>query len=459
MTGYGIALDRPDFGRIGSLEEGLDLLATLKGGDGWLLGVGVPVALWGPERLKASVLDRIFPDRPVLLKSQDMHSVWVNSRVLQLAGITRDTPDPQGGRIGRDLGGNPDGLLFESATDLVQAIVPEPGPAELRAALDAAARELAAMGVTSVHHMAAEPASQWQALASRASEADYPLRVWACIPQEDLEAAQAVGLATGQGGSGFQIGGAKFFIDGALGSGTAWFIEPYSGSSDHGVTMLDPGVFRERIAKAVEAGLVPVIHAIGDAAVRETIDALEACAAAWQARGMRPRLEHAQHITKQDVARMARLGIIASMQPIHLTFDALVAERQLGSARLGQAYVFRQFLEAGVPLAFGSDTPVAPPGVFEGLAAATSRVARDGRAFQPQEATTMAEALHAYTAGAAWAIGREDVSGRLAPGFEADLVVLNRHPAGRLEDIRVLRTVKGGRITFDAGVLSGGNDE
>ncbi len=455
LTGYGLALSRPDLSNASSLAAGLEQLRRAGEGTGWLIGAGVPVSRWGPENLTASVLDRLWPDRPVLLKSQDRHSAWLNSRALELAGITASTPDPQGGRISRDADGNPSGLLFEAATDLAEAHVPEPDAATLRSALADAATALARMGVTTVHHMAAEPASYWRALADAASRSDYALRVWACLPQEEIEAAAAIGIATGQGGSNFQVGGAKFFTDGALGSGTAWFSEPYEGSSETGVAMLDPEVFRERVALAVRSRLVPVVHAIGDAAVHDTIDALEACAPEWQALGMRPRIEHAQHISREDVLRMARLGIIASVQPIHLTFDALHAERLLGRARLAQMYVFRQFLDSGVSLAFGSDTPVAPPGVLKGLVAATTRLAQDGSVFGADEAVTVPEAIYAYTRAAARAIGREHRSGKLDVGYDADLVVLSQHPQDGLEQTTVLQTVKSGRVTHDARVLKG----
>lgn len=451
LTGYGLELERLDISGAGSTAEALELIRTAAG-DGWLRGAGFSAASWGADSLTAAALDELWPDRPVFLRSRDYHAAWLNSRALELLGINSDSPDPAGGRIARTADGRPSGLLFEAAATQALARLPEPSRAELITALDAAAQQMASMGVTTVHHMAFEPASQWRALADRASSGDYPLRVWSCLPQEDLEAAAAIGLATGQGGSNFMIGGAKFFSDGALGSATAWMLEPYEGTADTGVAMLSSELLHERIALAAGLGLVPVIHAIGDAAVHETLNALEASRDSWQPQGLRPRIEHVQHITRDDVTRMARLGVIASMQPIHLTFDAVHAPRLLGE-RIGQAFAFRQLLSAGTVLAFGSDAPVAPPGVISGLRAASDRRGQDGSEFVISERTTVEEALRAYTRGAAQAISAEGRSGSLERGFDADLVVLSEDPLTHLDSTEVLRTIKGGRITYDSGAL------
>lgn len=451
LSGYGLELERIDLSSAAGTREALTMLGSATG-DGWLRGAGFSAASWGADTLTAAALDEVVPDRPVFIRSRDFHSAWLNSRALELLGITAVTPDPEGGRIARDASGNPTGLLLEAAASEALGRMPPATRAELMAALDAAAGQMASMGVTTVHHMAAEPGSHWQAIADRASRGDYPLRVWSCLPQEDLESAAVIGLATGQGGHNFTVGGAKFFVDGALGSATAWMLKPYEGSEDTGVQMLDVTVLQERIALAVSSGLVPVVHAIGDAAVHETLNALEACRDEWQARGMRPRIEHVQHITEADVKRIAKLGVIASMQPIHLTFDAVHAGRLLGD-RVSQAFPFRQLLRAGTVLAFGSDAPVAPPGVLAGLAAATSRRGTDGSTFGLAERISPEEALHAYTRGAAQAIGAEQRSGMLEEGFDADLVVLSDDPLSSLESSEVLRTVKAGVITYDSGAL------
>jgi predicted amidohydrolase YtcJ len=456
LTGFGLLLNQLDLSGAEDLAAALSLVAgkVQQAADGeWLLGKGFPLASWGdPAQVTAQALDAVSGNQPVLLRSQDLHSAWLNSAALAQLGFTAASEDPAGGVIERDASGRPTGLLRERAASLAVSRLPGHTPAELRAALDEAASRLAGLGVTTVHHMAMEGAAHWRELAGRASDESFPVRVWACIDQEQIEAAAAIGIATNQGGGNFVIGGAKFFVDGALGSRTALMLEPYEGSSDTGVTVHDAAVLAERIPLALAAGLTPVAHAIGDAACRLLLDALGNTAADWQARGMRPRLEHAQHLAAADVLRVAELGVVASMQPIHLTFDAPLIPALLGE-RSSQAFVMRQLLDAGASLAFGSDVPVAPPDVLAGVRAAVGRKGNDGVVFHPEEALDVMEALTAYTSGAAWAIGRETHSGRLAAGFDADLVVLSADPRTQLADTEVLQTVKGGRVTFEAVVF------
>ena len=452
LTASGQALGRPDLSTARNFEETLEIIRTA-GGDGWLLGAGFGVAALGADNLTAAALDRLWPDRPVLLRSADHHSAWLNTRALELTGIFDEHEDPPGGRIARDADGRPSGLLYEAAAGLALDRRPRSTPEELAAAARAAGDNFAALGITTVHHMAGvEEAGSWRAMADVASSGGFPVRVWACIEQENLEEAAALGLGTGHGGRLFTVGGAKFFVDGALGSSTAWLLEPYAGGTDTGIRMVEPEELNARVALAAASGFAPVVHAIGDAAVRATLDALEASRDTWQARGLRPRLEHAQHITRADVRRCAELGVIVSAQPIHLPGDAQGMDDRLGD-RTGRAFVFREFLDAGVPLAFGSDAPIAPPAVPPGLAAAVERRDAAGNVFHPEQALTPAEALQAFTAGAAYAAGQETWNGRLRPGFAADLTVLDGNPLEDPGGGSVLLTLKDGLVTFTAGSL------
>lgn len=456
LTQHGLELEQVQLQDTATLAEGLARVAAaaaLQPAGRWILGAGFALQRWGVRGLDRRDLDRVAPRHPVLLRSQDHHSAWANSAALSFAGIDRHTPDPEHGTIVRDADGEPTGLLLELALQLIWSKRPELDLSQLLRALDAAGRDLAAKGITTVHHMAAEPASYWRALAWRASQrsGSYPLRVWASIPHADLEHAQAIGLASGQGGADFVIGGAKFFADGALGSRTAWMLDAYP-EGGVGVAVDGPEVLRARFELAARAGLTPVTHAIGDAANRAVIDALEATASVWRAARLRPRIEHVQHLHPDDVARIARLGVIASMQPIHLTFDA-PSIRALFAEHIGRAYRMRELLDAGVPLAFGSDTPVASPDVLVGLRAAVTRMAHDGELLGIDQAIGVREALRAYTAGAAYAIGREGHSGELKAGFDADLVLLNHDPVVSLDDVAVVATIKGGRVTFDSAGL------
>lgn len=432
-------------------EEGLERVAArahaLEEG-AWLVGAGFLMARWGVSDLHKRDLDRVAPDRPVLLRSQDHHSAWVNSRALELAGITATTPNPENGEIVKDDKGEPTGLLLEHATNLVWNMVPAPTAQDVEGAVAAAGRHLARLGITTVHHMAAEPATYWRQIALQASQESYPLRVWACIDQEDIEHAAAIGLATGQGGEFFQVGGAKFFADGALGSLTAHMLEPYEGTTTVGMPVHGREVLLERFPLAIEAGLVPVTHAIGDAAVRAVLDALEATRDLWQPLGMRPRIEHAQHLHKDDFKRFAELGVVASVQPIHFKFDAKRTRELLGE-RLQTTHAWRSLVAAGVRLALGSDTPVAGPDVLEGLQTALSRASEDGEVFTPAEILTLDEALAGYTRDAAYAVSWEHRSGSLKPGYDADFVLLSHDPHEGLDGVAVTGTMKAGCWTYE----------
>jgi predicted amidohydrolase YtcJ len=449
LTQHGFELSQLKLADAPSLEQALTRVAeraqAAEPGT-WLVGAGFSTARWSVTSLDKGLLDKVAPHHPVYLRSQDHHSAWVNSLALAAAGITRDTPDPRDGVIVRDQAGEATGMLLELAQRLVGAAVPAPSDEDIRRALELAGEDLARLGITCVHHMNYEPAAYWRELALAASRQSYPLRVWACINQDDIEAAAAIGLATGQGGDRFTVGGAKFFADGALGSLTAWMLEPYGGPGNTGMAVHGPEVLAERLPKAIAAGLTPVVHAIGDAANRAVIGALEANLPALQAAGLRPRVEHVQHLHPDDLERLARLGAIASVQAYHLVFDAKRISELLGD-RLGRAYPIRSLLAAGAHLAFGSDTPVADPDVRLGLRAATERRGEGGETLTPDEAIGVQEALAAYTRGAAFAIGREARSGQLKEGFDADLVVLSHNPLESLDGLEVLGTMLAGRWT------------
>jgi predicted amidohydrolase YtcJ len=446
---HGLELTQLHLEEAKTLDEALVIIAqrahqTPKGE--WIHGAGFLMARWGVNALDKSRLDEIAPHHPVFLRSQDHHSAWANSLALKLAGVTSSTPNPESGEIVKDNSGQPTGLLLELAQHLVQAVVPKPSSHDLSQALYRAADHLASLGITTVHNMAAEPASYWRATASVASQA-YALRVWTCIDQEHIEHAAAVGLATGQGGDSFQVGGAKFFADGALGSMTALMLGPYAGSDSTGIEVHSRHLLQTRIPLAIQAGLVPVIHCIGDKANRVVLDVLEETQHLWQPLNMRPRIEHAQHLHPSDLPRFAKLGVIASMQPIHYRFDAKrIAE--LLPDRLAGAHAWRSLLNAGSVIPLGSDTPVATPDVILGLQTACQRSA-ESNAFGFDQVFSIDEALAGYTRQAAYAIAWEHRSGRIKTGFDADLVMLSHDPYQSLEQVSVEATMKAGQWTFN----------
>lgn len=454
-TKHGMQLSRVDLSSTTSLAEACQVLANWSarlGPGEWVRGSGIALNTWGLRTIgqaEAAALEAAVAGKPTVLYSQDLHSVWASRAVVKLAGVTAATATPPEGVVVRDEHGEPTGLFAERANQLIDRVVPVPSVPELRSALERSADHFASLGVTTVHHMAAEPADYFRELALMASDDSHAVRVWACLPQEVLESAADIGLATGIGGRNFVIGGAKFFADGALGSKTAWMLEPYDGTDSTGVPVDGPAVLAERIPMAVTAGLTPVVHAIGDAANRAVLTAFEDSAAAVAERGLRPRLEHVQHVHRDDVARAGALGLVASMQPIHLTFDGVAIDTLL-SSRADRAYPMRSLRRAGAHLAFGSDTPVASPDVMAGLKAACRRRSVEGSRLNPAEAVAPDEALEAYTAGAAYAIGWEDRSGRIRAGFDADLVVLSHDPLVSLDALSVVATMKGGVFTHGA---------
>jgi predicted amidohydrolase YtcJ len=449
LTLHGFELSQLRLDETQSLEQALELIskrASEQPKGSWILGAGFLMSRWNISELHKRDLDRVAPHHPVFLKSQDHHSCWVNSVALGLAGITASTPQPEHGEIVRDERGEATGLLLERANELIQKVMPQPTRQDIQQALHLAAKHFASLGITTVHHMGAEPASYFREFASLASDPTFPIRVWACIDQEHIEHATALGLATGQGGEHFQIGGAKFFADGALGSMTALMLEPYANTTTTGFPVHSFEYMVERFPLAINAGLVPVIHAIGDKANQDVLNALEQTKHLWQPLNMRPRIEHAQHLHPNDLIRFAKLGVIPSMQPIHYRFDAKrIAE--LLPDRLEYAHAWRMLADSGAKIPLGSDTPVATPDVILGLKTACSRQAEDGSVIGNQT-LTVAEALLGYTRHAAYTINWEHRSGQIKAGYGADLVILSHDPRETLDNLMVHTTMKAGHWTF-----------
>ena len=420
--------------------------------EAWLLGHGWNQNEWGGVFPAASDLDAVAPQQPVFLTHKSLHSAWVNTAALRLAGITADTLDPAGGTLGRDEHGNPTGILFESSTQLVAFFLPEPSVEQIAQAIRDAQPALWQMGLTGVHDF--DQRSCFCALQILHQRGELGLRVIKSIPLDDLQYAVGVGLRTGFGDDFLRIGPVKAFADGALGPRTAAMLQPYEGEADaRGMLMLDAEQLFERGRPAVENGLSLAVHAIGDRANHEVLNAYRQLRKVENAARipMRHRIEHVQLLHPQDVARLAELGVIASMQPIHATSDMYMAERYWG-ARSTLSYAWRTQLEQGAVLAFGSDAPVESPDPFWGIHAAVTRQRGDGSpgpdGWYPIQRLTVLETLQAFTHGAAYAAGVEDRLGRLAPRYLADLLVLDMNPftcePAQLRDIRPLATMVAG---------------
>jgi len=465
---YGIGLQEIELAGVNTLMEALALVAARAGQTPpgqWLTGRGWDHTLWGsgdfPTRQD---LDRAAPQHPVFLRRKCGHAGWANTRALELAGITAATPDPFGGAIDHDpITGQPTGILKDVAMELMFRLFQEPSLDEATAAIQAATPHAHKAGLVAVHTM--EGAGAFRAFQALQASGELKLRITMQIPEENLDAAIQAGLRSGFGNEWLRIGGVKIFSDGALGARTAYMLEPYEGYPDNvGLPMASIEHLREVIGKASQAGIASFVHAIGDRANREVLDAIAAARTleTMNATGdtqyvLRHRIEHAQIVHPDDQPRFASLGVIASMQPIHATQDMLIADRLWGK-RSAHAYPWRSLLNAGAVLAFGSDAPVETLNVMVGIHAAVTRRRPDGApgpaGWYAEQRLTVDEAVYAYTAGAAFASGEETVKGSLAPGKLADLVILSQDIFS-IDPMAILETEVVGTLVGGAWVYGG----
>ncbi len=430
-----------------SRESVLQAVARATPAQGWVIGQGWDANGWpvAPERL---VLDGV-QSLPVYLDSLDVHAAWVNTAALRAAGISRDTPDPFGGRIVRDAAGEPTGLLLERAVELMTPHLPEPPADTLDAALRDAQAEAHRLGVTGIHDV--------ETLSARAAflrlEADDRLRLRVLFhpPVAALPSLVHDGVWSGQGSRWLTTGGVKMFLDGSLGSRTAWMLEPYERSRDRGMPITSASDAAAAMRMAAEAGLAVVVHAIGDAAVRRALDLM----ADLPRVALPHRIEHFQCVHPDDVGRASAADIVLSMQPAHLLTDVPLVEQHWGARGRG-AYAFRTLLRHGAPLVFGSDVPVASIDPREGVYAALERRASDGSpagGWRPEERLGLEDAVRAYTAGAAAAAGVSAHRGSLAPGQQADLVAWEVDPAAERGDGHAFRAGRAVITVIDGEVV------
>jgi predicted amidohydrolase YtcJ len=415
---------------------------------GWVVGHGWDANAWtaAPDR---HVLDAVHAS-PVYLDSLDVHAAWVNSAALAVARISRETPDPPGGRIVRDASGEPTGVLLERAVELVAKVVPAPSSEILDDAMREAQAEAHRLGVTGIHDVEDERA--WRSFRRLEQSGELRLRVLFHPPVASLPDLIRRGARSGAGSAWLGMGGVKLFLDGSLGSRTAWMLEPYEGSRDRGMPVADEREAGQAMRAAATNGIAVTVHAIGDAAVRRALDLLQGLPRA----ALPHRIEHFQCIHPADLARAARSGVVASMQPAHLLTDIPLVDRHWGGRGRG-AYAFRSLLQRGTSLVFGSDVPVASIDPREGVYAALERKGFDGApraGWRPEEKLGFEDVLRGYTTAAAHASGTSRRLGSLGRGAEADLVAWAVDPAverGDGEAFRVGRavlTVVGGRAVM-----------
>jgi len=421
----------------------------------WITGGNWDHEQWGGELPRHDWIDSVTPNNPVWINRLDGHMSLANAAALRAAGITRASREVAGGTIVRDARGEPTGVLKDNATDLVNAVMPNP-PAELEdRALDTAMAYVAAQGVTSVVHM-----GTWRDLAifERAHKAGrLKTRIYAAVPLATWEQLRDTVAARGRGDAWLRIGALKGFVDGSLGSHTAAMLQPFTDApSDTGLFVNTHEHLYEWTSGADKAGLHVIVHAIGDRAIRDQLDIFERVEKENGPRDRRFRIEHAQHIAPPDIPRFAKLGVIASMQPYHAIDDGRWAEKVIGPERSKTTYAFRSLRDAGATLAFGSDWFVAPPTPLEGLYAAVTRRTLDDRnptGWIPEQKISLEDALRAYTRGAAYATFTEKEKGVIAPGTLADFAIIDRDltkvAPEAIRDAHIALTAVGGRVVYE----------
>ena len=440
------------------LQERLRRYAAENPGDGWILGRGWNQELWPDKSMPtAADLDAAVSDRPVWLERVDGHASVGNSAALRAAGLSAAAKDPQGGKIERDARGNPTGLFIDTAAGLVERHVPPPSAADRERAFAKAQQMLLANGVTAVADMGTS-VEGWKVMRSAGDSGRLQVRIMSYAGGLDplLEIAPS-GPTQWLYGDRLRMGGVKLYGDGALGSRGAWLKAPYADAPEtSGLAVTPPDKLRAQAARAAETGAQVAIHAIGDRGNAEAIAIFEDLARGHPG-DRRWRIEHVQVLDPADIPRLARSGIIASMQPIHQVSDRTMAEARLGPDRLAGAYAWASLARAGTRLAFGSDFPVEPVNPFLGLSAAVSRQDPDGvppGGSQPQERLGFDAALAGFTRGAAYAGFAEDLIGSLEPGKWADFILVDRDVSRvdpqELARTQVLETWVAGRRVFES---------
>ena len=436
----------------------IDYVATLSAGR-WVLNGNWDHELWGGTLPRKEWIDEATANTPVFVYRLDGHMALANSAALRLAGIDASTAAPDGGEIVRDENGEPTGVLKDNAMNPVLAVLPKPSEDELLDAFALAQSHALSLGLTQVHAVIANPTetAMLDTLRLALDRGLMRIRIYVLTPIEHWKSARGLVAREGQGGDTLRWGGLKGFVDGSLGSTTAWFHEPFTDRPEtRGFPLTDPAALKAMMVDADAAGLKLAVHAIGDKAIDVLIDAMRATAGAEIA-GRRYRIEHFQHPSGSAIQAAAASGIIASMQPYHAIDDGRWAEKRIGPERIKTTYAFRTLLDAGVILTFGSDWPVAPLSPIEGIYAAVTRRTTDGAhpdGWQPQEKITVEEALTAYTVTNAYAGFEEDKAGTLEVGKRADFVVLSDDPRAvdpvAIRNLRVLATLIDGEAAYRA---------
>ncbi len=450
----------------------------------WIRGRGWDQNEWLSSQFPTrAALDKVSPKNPVYLIRVDGHAVWVNGAALRVAGIDRSTQEPTGGRIIKDVNGDPTGVLVDNAVPLVQSILPPMSDSEEVEAMHLAAQECIRFGLTTVHDMGID--SIEVALYKRLiAEGRLPLRIYAAVGGVGNLWTQFLkeGPLIGFGENHLTIRSLKMYMDGALGSRGAALIEPYSDDpGNRGLTLSDEALIRSATVEALKHGFQVCTHAIGDRANDIVLRVYESALNEVPVNDCRLRIEHAQVLDPNDIPKFKQYGIIPSMQPTHATSDMYWAEARLGPKRIRNAYAWRSLLNTGVVIPGGSDFPVENPNPIWGIYAAVTRKDKEGRpsnvedsrkyfqfsnegmtdstafdgGWYPSQKMTREEALRSFTTWGAWAAFEEGLKGSLQKGKLADFVILSsdiaRIPDAEILNAKVLKTYVGGKQVYSAG--------
>jgi predicted amidohydrolase YtcJ len=458
-----------DLARVKSLDELLNQVGKAAGGlprGNWILGGGWNESDW-PEHImpRRDHLDAVAAAHPVALWRCDLHLVAVNSRALELAGIDATTPNPPDGVIEKDASGRPTGILRELAPNLIKSVIPAPSAEEILTAMQDGVKHLHTLGLTGLHDVrlmggleGAPALRAWQLLNENGQ---LDLRCWVSLAGECLEEAIALGLRTGLGDERLRIGHLKYFADGGMGARTAWMLEPYL-DAEYGMPLGSVEELGRKITAAEKAGLAVMVHAIGDRANREVIHMLENLVKLRREvkeRSSVPpllphRIEHTQMIRSEDIQRLAKLKVAACVQPHNMILDINMIDESVG-ARGRWTYVYKEMIEAGIPVLLSSDAPVCDPSPLVGIHAAVTRQRRDGTpagGWYPEQRISVEDAVRGYTTVPAAFYAQSREMGTLTPGKRADMIVLDRNifqvDPMEIADARVEMTIFDGRIVY-----------